>query len=181
MLNNQIVRACVQLGMMKPNRQKTFFLFGCRERTQFLHVFTNSTALHCCEGCYMLLHVVTRFAVWLGVTAHGLQSETSLNMLWVSENDAMPKLMAYHQYHQYHHIRHFLGGLPWFSMVYNDFYGESFRNRSLTVSCQVRFFVLKHWVPVCSCQCLFFGSCKIKPIHRSTNYLDLGLSQNSND
>jgi len=25
MLNNQIVRACVQLGMMKPNRQKTFF------------------------------------------------------------------------------------------------------------------------------------------------------------
>lgn len=140
-----------------------------------------STALHCCEGCYMLLHVVTRFAVWLGVTAHGLQSETSLNMLWVSENDAMPKLMAYHQYHQYHHIRHFLGGLPWFSMVYNDFYGESFRNRSLTVSCQVRFFVLKHWVPVCSCQCLFFGSCKIKPIHRSTNYLDLGLSQNSND
>ena len=124
MLNNQIVRACVQLGMMKPNRQKTFFFFVCwmqGTHPVFTCCFTKSTALHCCEGCYMLLHVVTRFAVWLGVTAHGLQSETSLNMLWVSENDAMPKLMAYHQYHQYHHIRHFFGrvalvfhGLQWF-------------------------------------------------------------------
>lgn len=160
--------------------KNAFFCLDAGNAPSFYMLLPSNTKYFngiCCEGCYMLLHVVTRFAVWLGVTAHGLQSETSLNIFgwnWQSwwRITSISSIIIFPLF--------WAACLGVFHGLQFDFYGESPRNRSVTVSCQVRFFVLKHWVPVCSCQ-WFFERCKVKPIHRSTNYLDLGLSQNSND
>ena len=125
MLNNQIVRACVQLGMMKPNRQKTLFfvwmqgthpVFTCFY--QVIPSISTAFAVRVVTCCYMLLLGLLFDSGWLRTAFKVKHLWTSLAE--IGKVDGVSPVSPVSSYSP------FFGRLAWgFSMVYNLIFTES--------------------------------------------------------